>query len=263
MNIIYGRSGSGKSEYIYNKIKSELETAPKTYIVTPEQFSFTAEKKLLETLDEGATTKVEVLSFERMAYRVLQETLGTSLKNIDKAGKAMVVSSLLEEAQKELNFLGKNIENIDLILTQITEFKKHGITAEMLKEKMDTTQDTYLKLKIKDMYTIYSRFEDRLQDNYIDENDLLNLLAQNIESSHLFDNCLFYIDEFAGFTKQEYNVIQVLEKIAKDIYITVCTDDLRVIKSPEADIFYDNKQTVQTLKQIADIKNEIHLERFI
>ena len=260
MNIIYGRSGSGKSEYIYNKIKSELETAPKTYIVTPEQFSFTAEKKLLETLDEGATTRVEVLSFERMAYRVLQETLGTSLKNIDKAGKAMVVSSLLEEAQKELNFLGKNLENIDLILTQITEFKKHGITAEMLKEKMDTTQDTYLKLKIKDMYTIYSRFEDRLQDNYIDENDLLNLLAQNIESSHLFDNCLFYIDEFAGFTKQEYNVIQVLEKIAKDIYITVCTDDLRVIKSPEADIFYDNKQTVQTLKQIADIKNEIHLE---
>ena len=260
MNIIYGRSGSGKSEYIYNKIRSELETAPKTYIVTPEQFSFTAEKKLLETLDEGATTRVEVLSFERMAYRVLQETLGTSLKNIDKAGKAMVVSSLLEEAQKELNFLGKNLENIDLILTQITEFKKHGITAEMLKEKMDATQDTYLKLKIKDMYTIYSRFEDRLQDNYIDENDLLNLLAQNIESSHLFDNCLFYIDEFAGFTKQEYNVIQVLEKIAKDIYVTVCTDDLRVIKSPEADIFYDNKQTVQTLKQIADIKNEIHLE---
>ena len=186
--------------------------------------------------------------------------MGTSLKNIDKAGKAMVVSSLLEEAQKELNFLGKNLENIDLILTQITEFKKHGITAEMLKEKMDATQDTYLKLKIKDIYTIYSRFEDRLQDNYIDENDLLNLLAQNIESSHLFDNCLFYIDEFAGFTKQEYNVIQVLEKIAKDIYVTVCTDDLRVLKSPEADIFYDNKQTVQTLKQIADIKNEIHLE---
>ena len=260
MNIIYGRSGSGKSEYIYNKIKSEQETAPKTYIITPEQFSFTAEKKLLETLDEGATTKVEVLSFERMAYRVLQETFGGNLKNIGKSGKAMVVSSLLDEAQKELNFLGKNLENIDLILTQITEFKKHGITASMLKEKMDNTKDTYLKLKIKDMYTIYSMFEDRLKDNYIDENDLLKLLEQNIESSHLFDNCLFYIDEFAGFTKQEYNVIQVLDRIAKDIYVTVCTDDLRVIKSPEADIFYDNKQTVQTLKQIADIKNEIHLE---
>ncbi len=260
MNIIYGRSGSGKSEYIYNKIKSEIKTAPKTYIITPEQFSFTAEKKLLETLDEGATTNVEVLSFERMAYRVIKETLGSNLKNIDKSGKAMVVSSLLEEAQKELNFLGKNLENIDLILTQITEFKKHGITAQNLKEKMEKTQDTYLKLKIKDMYLIYSMFEEKIEDKYIDENDLLNLLAENLEKSHLFDNSIFYIDEFAGFTKQEYNVLQVLNKIAKDIFITVCTDDLKVLKSPEADIFYDNKQTVQTLKSIADIKNEIHLK---
>ena len=260
MNIIYGRSGSGKSEYIYNKIKSEIKTAPKTYIITPEQFSFTAEKKLLETLDEGATTNVEVLSFERMAYRVIKETLGSNLKNIDKSGKAMVVSSLLEEAQKELNFLGKNLENIDLILTQITEFKKHGITAESLKEKMEKTTDTYLKLKIKDMYLIYSMFEEKIEDKYIDENDLLNLLAENLEKSYLFDNALFYIDEFAGFTKQEYNVLQVLNKIAKDIFITVCTDDLKVLKSPEADIFYDNKQTVQTLKSIADIKNEIHLK---
>ena len=259
MNIIYGRSGSGKSEYIYNKIKNELSTLPKTYIVTPEQFSYTAEKKLLETLDEGATTKVEVLSFERMAYRVIQETMGGNLKSIDNAGKAMVVSSLLEESQKELNFLGKNLENIDLILTQITEFKKHGITVQMLKEKMDNTEDTYLKLKIKDMYTIYSMFEDKIEGNYIDDNDLLNILAENIEKSKLFNNCTFFIDEFAGFTKQEFLIIQSLEKIAKDVYITVCTDDLRVIKSPEADIFYDNKQTIQTLKSIADIKNEIHL----
>lgn len=260
MNIIYGRSGSGKSEYIYNKIKSEIKLATKTYIITPEQFSFTAEKKLLETLDEGATTNVEVLSFERMAYRVIGETLGSNLKNIDKSGKAMVVSSLLEEAQKELNFLGKNLENIDLILTQITEFKKHGITAENLKEKMEKTQDTYLKLKIKDMYMIYSMFEEKIEDKYIDENDLLNLLADNLEKSHLFDNSIFYIDEFAGFTKQEYNVLKVLNKIAKDIFITVCTDDLKVLKSPEADIFYDNKQTVQTLKSILDLKNEIHLK---
>lgn len=260
MNIIYGRSGSGKSEYIYNKIKNEKNKDIKTYIITPEQFSFTAEKKLLETLDEGATTNVEVLSFERMAYRVIGETLGSNLKNIDKSGKAMVVSSLLEEAQKELNFLGKNLENIDLILTQITEFKKHGITAENLKEKMEKTTDTYLKLKIKDMYMIYSMFEEKIEDKYIDENDLLNLLADNLEKSHLFDNSIFYIDEFAGFTKQEYNVLQILNKIAKDIFITVCTDDLKVLKSPEADIFYDNKQTVQTLKSILDLKNEIHLK---
>ncbi len=261
MNIIYGRSGSGKSEYIYNKIKSEKNNCSKMYIITPEQFSFTAEKKLLETLEEGATTKVEVLSFERMAYRVIKETLGNSIKNLVASGKAMIISNLLEEYQKEFNFLGKNMENIDMILTQITEFKKHNITVDMLQKQVEDTQDTYLKLKLKDMLIIYSKYEEKIDGSYIDENNLLTILADNIEESHLFDNATFYIDEFAGFTKQEYSVIEKLFKIAKEVNITVCTDDLRVIKSPEADIFYDNKQTIQTLKQIGDIDNEIYLNK--
>ena len=148
-----------------------------------------------------------------------------------------------------------------MILKQITEFKKHNITVEMLESQIEKTNDTYLKLKLKDMLFIYSKFEEKIRSDYIDENDLLTLLADNIEKSHLFDNAIFYIDEFAGFTKQEYNVLSSLMQIAKEIYITVCTDDLRVIKSPEVDIFYDNKQTIQTLKQIGEIKKEIHLDK--
>lgn len=260
MNIIYGRSGSGKSEYIFKKIKEEVKQSEKTYIITPEQFSFTAEQKLLETLDEGATTKVEVLSFGRMAYRVIKETIGSQTKNLTDSGKSMIVSKLLETYQKELNFLGRNMENIELILTQITEFKKHNITVEMLEKQVEGTKDKYLQLKLRDMLLIYRKFEDKIQENYIDENDLLTILAENIEKSHLFDNTIFYIDEFAGFTKQEYSVIASILNIAKKVYITVCTDDLRIIKSPEADIFYDNKQTIQTLKSIGNIDKEIFLD---
>ena len=259
MNIIYGRSGSGKSEYIFKKIKKEIKENEKTYIITPEQFSFTAEQKLLEILDEGATTKVEVLSFARMAYRVIKETIGLQKKNLTDSGKSMIISELLEDHQKELNFLGRNMENIELIITQITEFKKHNITVDMLEKQMKNAKDRYLQLKLKDMLLIYKKFEDKIQGNYIDENDLLTILAENIEKSHLFDNAIFYIDEFAGFTKQEYNVISNIVNIAKEIYITVCSDDLRIIKSPESDIFYDNKQTIQTLKSISEIDKEIFL----
>lgn len=259
MNIIYGRSGSGKSEYIFKKIKKEIKENEKTYIITPEQFSFTAEQKLLEILDEGATTKVEVLSFARMAYRVIKETKGLQKKNLTDSGKSMIIFELLEDHQKELNFLGRNMENIELIITQITEFKKHNITVDMLEKQMKNAKDRYLQLKLKDMLLIYKKFEDKIQGNYIDENDLLTILAENIEKSHLFDNAIFYIDEFAGFTKQEYNVISNIVNIAKEIYITVCSDDLRIIKSPESDIFYDNKQTIQTLKSISEIDKEIFL----
>ena len=68
---------------------------------------------------------------------------------------------------------------------------------------------------------------------------------------------------FAGFTKQEYSVIASINNVAKDVYITVCTDELNIYKSPEADVFYDNKQTVQTLVSMFDLEkaNQIKLEK--
>ena len=254
MKLIYGRAGTGKTEYIFNDINDKINKEHiknKIYIITPEQFSFTAEKKLLETLVEGAATNVEVFSFERMAYRVVKETANSKSKNLEKSLKSMIVFDAINRNQKNLKFLGKSQENAEIILTEITEFKKHNITPEMLEKQVNETTDEYLKSKLNDMLIMYKEFEKAIPESFIDENDLLTILAENIEKSQLFDNSYFYIDEFAGFTKQEYSVIKVLNKIAKEIYITVCVDSLyedRVLK--ENDIFYDNKQTIKTLAEI-------------
>lgn len=253
MKIIYGVSGTGKSKYMFEQIKKEI--AEKIYIITPEQFSFTAERRLLDTLDEKATLKVEVLSFERMAYKVIKESF-QSIKSVGKSGKAMIVYDAITKNAKNLKFLGKSLENVDTVITQITEFKKHNITVEKLEKQIEKTKDEYLKIKLNDMLIIYKQVEDKIDDRFIDENDLLTILAENIEQSHLFDGALFYIDEFAGFTKQEYEVISKLEKIASEVYVTVCTDSLKVQKSPEADIFYDNKQTIQSLCNICELDKD-------
>ena len=53
LQIIYGKSGTGKSTYIFEKIAKQIEkkdNSRKIYIITPEQFSFTADKKLLDTI---------------------------------------------------------------------------------------------------------------------------------------------------------------------------------------------------------------------
>ena len=70
LKIIYGRSGSGKIKYLFKYIKGIIKNPQKIYIITPEQFSFTAEKKLLEEVG-GAAINAEVLTFSRMAYRVI------------------------------------------------------------------------------------------------------------------------------------------------------------------------------------------------
>ena len=48
LRIIYGKPGSGKSQFCFSEIAQLLKTEKKIYMITPEQFSFTAEKKLMD-----------------------------------------------------------------------------------------------------------------------------------------------------------------------------------------------------------------------
>ena len=75
MRLIYGRAGTGKSTFILQEVKKDIEKnlAKKIYIIVPEQFSYATEKRLLETLDTNASIKAEVISFKRIAYRVFSE----------------------------------------------------------------------------------------------------------------------------------------------------------------------------------------------
>lgn len=252
LRLIYGKSGTGKSTYIFNEIKEKIKEDCKIYIITPEQFSFTAERELLNTVNGNAALNAEVLTFNRMAYRVMNEVGGATKTALSACGKAMLIYNILLNEKSNLNFLGKSDENVNLIATQITEFKKHGVGLENLEEIIENTNDKYLKAKMNDMKIIYNKFEDTINNKYIDENDALTILSNQLCETDIFNNTLIYIDEFVGFTKQEYDVIKILLKQAKQVTINVCTDSLEESCSPDTDIFYANKLTVQKIKQVAD-----------
>ena len=262
--IVYGRAGTGKSEYCYREIAQKIKEENKILIITPEQFSFTAEKKLMDAIDTQAVLNAEVVTLSRMAYRVINEIGGKTETNLSKCGKAMLIYSILNNNKKELKFLGKTDENVEMLDTAITEFKKHGISIEQLSEEIDKQDDIYLKNKLKDLSVVYNGFEEQLSGKYIDETDLLTILAENIENTDMFKDAVIYIDEFAGFTSQEYQIIEKLVQIAKQVTITICTDELHDIKNPDTDIFYSNQLTVNKLLEVAqncDTKiEEIKLE---
>lgn len=142
MKVIYGRAGSGKSEFIFNSIKNNKDA--QVYIITPEQFSFSAEKRLVESLGNEAVLKYEVISFERMAYRVMNEMGIRNIHVMDKASKAMIIHRIVEKNKKKFNFIGSSSDNVEMIMTQITEFKKHGITLSMIEEQIKNMTDPYL-----------------------------------------------------------------------------------------------------------------------
>lgn len=258
--IIYGKSGTGKSSFIFNEIKQKIYEENKIYIITPEQFSFTAEKKLMESIGTGAVFNAEVLTFNRMAYRIMNEVGGAKKINLSSCGKSMLIYNILISQKSNLKFLGKSDENIELISTQITEFKKHGITPQDFENSISLIKNDYLKAKMNDMLIVYKEFENVVHNNFIDENDVLTILNNQLSETDTFKNSIIYIDEFVGFTKQEYDIIAKLMNMAKMVTINICTDSLELVNCPESDIFYANKQTADRLLKLA-VSEKISIEK--
>ena len=134
----------------------------------------------------------------------------------------------------------------------ISELKKHAVTINDLKNVQEEIENKYLKSKLKDIILIYEKFENKIQDNYIDETDLLTILAENIDKIDLLKNANVYIDEFAGFTEQEFETIKKIIKIANSVTITFCADNLDLNTDPNTDIFYPNKVTYKKIIGLLD-----------
>ena len=265
LQLICGRSGTGKTTYIFNEITRLISDGKKKYIITPEQFSFTAEKELLKNIQKNANSKAvinsEVLTFDRMAHRVASEVGGTTKTAISNSGKSMLIYSILSNKKNNLKFLGKSDNNVNVILKQLTELKKHGVSLEDLKELMDKVEkNKYLYEKLNDICTVYNEYESKIQDEYIDENDSLTVLLRQLDRTNMFKNCEIYIDEFVGFTKQEYLIIEKLMKVADKVTVTICSDNIEKSENLDTDVFYSNKQTANNILKIAKA-NEITIEQ--
>lgn len=173
----------------------------------------------------------------------------------------MLIYDILDDKKKDLLFLGKNMQNVEIIGKTLTEFKKHNITEKKLQDAISNTEDKYLKAKLEDVGTIYSEYEERIKEKFLDENDVLTILADNIKNTDMFDDSVILIDEFAGFTPQEFRVIEELMKVSEEINVTMCIDEISD-NTNTSDIFYSNKQAVNRLINLAEINN-VEIERAV
>lgn len=259
LRIVYGKAGSGKSNFIFKEIEEKIKLGEKNkiYIITPEQFSFTAEKKLME--NKSAIINAEIITFNRMAYRVANEMGGIIHSQLSKCGKAMLIYSILQKEKKNFSLLNKSDENIELAMRTITEFKKNQIEIIDLKNELNNINDNYLKIKLQDMILIYEKFNLAIENKYIDETDILTKLAQNLDKVDLFKNAYFYIDEFVGYTKQELDIIKKILAISKKVTITFCVDNLDLNINPDIDIFYPNKITLNKILKLINEEEKIEI----
>lgn len=244
MKIIYGRSGCGKTYFAMNEIKENIKGAyegPLLYIV-PEQFSLTAEVDLSKIIGRGGIIKAEVVTFKRLCHRIYNEH-GFKKDTLDTAAKTMLLYYIMsknENKLKVLNGVSKNLGLVTTVSDMISEFKRYNVTPEILKSFAPKSE--YLKMKLDDLIFIYEAFEEKNQGSYMDKDDEYTKMSELIKNSDIVKGAKIWIDGFDGFTPQELNIINELEKVA-DVSILLTLDDT------DNNMFLLNKKTYQKLSK--------------
>lgn len=257
IRFIYGRAGTGKSYTCIDEIYEKSQSSDKPLIlIVPEQLSFRAEKALIEKIGATGINNVHLLSFKRLATTVFNEVGGITHKYMDDTGKAIVIGRAIEEVQENLIIFKKAAKQssfVDKIIGMITEFKRHNITPQILidlKEKVD--ENSLFIDKLSDITRIYSRFEEKLQGGYFDSEDNLTILKDKIEKSEFLKGAHVWIDEFNGYTPQQFDIIEKLLRICSNVNITLPYrgDEVEDIKD-EANPFYPIYVTEEKLTETA------------
>ena len=132
LQFITGSSGTGKSHYIYEQVIREAGEHPEGfyYVIVPEQFTMQTQKTLVEMSPSKGILNIDVLSFERLAYRVFEETGGDEKVILDDTGKTMVLQKMVQKHQKDLPYLGSQMKKpgyLDEVKSLLSEFMQYGI----------------------------------------------------------------------------------------------------------------------------------------
>lgn len=258
LTFIYGNSGSGKSEYIYHRVTELAAQTPyqRYYVVVPEQFTMHTQKRLAEQSGNGVIMNIDVVSFERLAFRVFDE-LGIRNTVMEETGKSLVLRRIVEEKEQELTVLKGNLKKMGYISelkSMISELMQYSISPSDLEFLLhDVQEDSALFYKLKDILAIYRSFDEYLQENYVTAEKVPELLMEAAPESDLLKGAALIFDGYTGFTPVQLKLIQRLMHIVKDMYVTVTLDTRENLYSnPQIEnLFYMSQRMVHVLVKAA------------
>lgn len=271
LQLYVGNSGSGKSYTLYNKIIDEARKNKKqNYIVlVPEQFTLKTQKKLVEMSSNGAILNIDVLSFQRLAFRIFSELGINNTPVIDEIGKTFIVRRVAKEHKDELVVFGGNLDKIGFvneIKSLVSELLLYDISSEKLDEIISMNKNNKnLCRKLEDMKIVFEAFCDYKKEKYITSEEILDVLCKYISKSQFLKNATLVLDGFTGFTPIQKRLVEQLMAMSKDIYITITFDAAMNINSnyPEYHLFYMSSVMLGEIEKMAFNTNTTVLKEVV
>ncbi|MCM3756468.1 helicase-exonuclease AddAB subunit AddB [Sporosarcina aquimarina] len=260
LRFITGRSGTGKTYTIEHEIVEALRQDPlgaPIVLIVPDQMSYSLEHSLAAQFGLNGMVRTQVLTFKRLAWRVLQETGGITRREVDGFGYRMLIRSVLEENREDFKLFRQAAdkrgftEQVEGVLKEFSRYcLDHTRLAQLHTELTAVSAPRSLVDKAGDLSLLLEKVEERLGTSYVDSEGHLSMLSGQVQFSSYIKEADIYIDGFELLTNREHEIIKELLKHAKRVTVALPTDGDGEATA-DHELFFSPMRTKQLITELA------------
>ncbi len=252
LKLLLGAAGSGKTRRVCEEIKARMDSTTGMVLLTPEQQSHRAERRLAAVCGPRLSLCGEVLSFTRMYNRAAVELGGLADPLPDKGGRLLLMALALEDVGPRLRRFGERSRRADFLrrlMATAEELQSAMTTPDDLRAAADKASGT-IGEKLADMAMVMEAWEAVQTRQLGDCRDAAARLADGIIECTVGSGGV-WADGFTDFTARELAVLEGLLRRGTDLTVAL------TLEEGEEERF---AVTEGTFRRLADMANRLGTE---
>ena len=272
LEILLGKSKSGKSRYIYNKIKEDIENGKEDILFVPSQMRAITEEEFMDILNLNGVIGVNITTISSFVMSCLRDfNLNFESSKLSKIDKKIMLAKTIMENKDLLNLFKKVSQKqgfLESMYIYMDLFKKEDVCVDEIKSL--SLNDKILENKLKEVAIIYEKYSQNIADKFVGNVDEIRLFAEQIIDKIDLKGKNIFFDGYNNFTRLEYIFLESLLKSGANITISLNTDitSFTDIKMDEgSDIFEVSNITYQKILKLCNkcnigVENNLFLNNY-
>ena len=225
LRVLIGPAGSGKTFQCMEALRACERAGEPALLIVPDQFTYAADRLLLDVPDFPGTRHVHVLSFTRLAH-LHAEHAHLTTRVISEQGRRMLLRRIVQAASPEMLGPLERVKQasgfVDSLASSIKEVK--GLAGDRAAEEILAAAGENAKLQaIGKLIAAYDRELGELA--LADPEEWLHAIADNLaQNPGTWAGHTLWIDGFATLTPVEKALLRALTRHLPRAAVTLCAD---------------------------------------
>jgi len=243
--FVIGRAGPEKTfrciEAIRRRLVDGAIEGPRLLLLVPEQASLQMERALVQpggTLDSGALPedralfaahRAEVLSFRRLAYRIMESAAAPVRPALSETARAMVLRHLFLQHRRRLRYYGcaQHVGGLfGRLGDAIAELMEESVSPASLSAVLEGINDGHpaQTAKLHDVHLLYLAYLDYLAVGYVDPSKQLEQARSLLPRCAWLTDAELWVDGFASLSGEESRMLVALSRMCSRVEVTAMFD---------------------------------------